>query len=378
MPGVTLPNMSIVTPLVAGDSGAWGGELNTALTLIDAHDHSPGKGVQVPIAGLNINNDFTLHGQWALINAAATQMSQVPPSRVSSFTNALWVSDGTGGTTLGELYWRTTGGVNVKLTAGNSINTTLVGGIVGDYTSVGAQVSYDNANLRYLFKEASATGWARLASGEVRIFPTSGVGAIFVGQACPGGIGSSYTMTWPTALPGSTLGVQVASSGQISFSNTFASALVAPDFKVNANTVLAIGACGFVAINSNARVTDAAGNTAVNLNGGAGNASMATMPLPIRTGDRVNSVKVFIQKTTSNTTTITATLRDLDNTAGTSFSTDTAATSANNPGFTTLTITPASPHALAANHSMSVAVNITAGAGTSDNVFGVEISYDRP
>lgn len=218
MPGPTLPNMSLVTPLVAGDSGIWGTELNTALGLVDAHDHSPGKGVLVPVSGLNINTDLSLGGTHALANALACDFTPVASSSVSSYAGALWVNSADN-----ELYWRTTSGTNVKLTAGTSINTTLVGGIVGDYTSVGAQVAYDNANLRYTFKEASATGWARMAHGDMRLYPTSGTGAVFVGQACPGGIGSSYTMTWPTALPGAGAIVQVDNTGAISFSNALAS-----------------------------------------------------------------------------------------------------------------------------------------------------------
>ena len=36
----TLPNMSLITPTLGGDTGEWDDKINAALALIDAHDHS--------------------------------------------------------------------------------------------------------------------------------------------------------------------------------------------------------------------------------------------------------------------------------------------------------------------------------------------------
>jgi len=41
------PNMNLVLPIPHVTSGAWGDVLNTALTSVDVHDHSPGRGVTV-------------------------------------------------------------------------------------------------------------------------------------------------------------------------------------------------------------------------------------------------------------------------------------------------------------------------------------------
>jgi hypothetical protein len=56
----TTPNMNMVLPSVSVTPGpTWANELNAALTLNDAHDHSTGKGVSITPSGLNINADLT-------------------------------------------------------------------------------------------------------------------------------------------------------------------------------------------------------------------------------------------------------------------------------------------------------------------------------
>ena len=46
------PNMLLTLP-VSGVTTAWGDVLNTALTTVDSHDHTVGRGARVPIAGLS-------------------------------------------------------------------------------------------------------------------------------------------------------------------------------------------------------------------------------------------------------------------------------------------------------------------------------------
>lgn len=50
------PNMSLTLPTVGVTVGpTWATQLNAALTTIDSHDHTSGKGVQIPAAALNID-----------------------------------------------------------------------------------------------------------------------------------------------------------------------------------------------------------------------------------------------------------------------------------------------------------------------------------
>ena len=218
----TLPNMSLITPTLGGDSGTWDDKINAAFELVDSHDHTAGKGVQVPISALNINADLPLAGYGITGLSKATFSAIALPS--SGALN-LFVSS-----TDNELYWRSSGGTNVKLTSGASINTTLVGGITGDYSTVGAEIAYDDANKRYTFQTQTAT-WARLATGPVRIYEYNTTENVYVEHAVDATLAAPYTVTWPAALPASQSLLQITAAGVVLFSNTLTERPTAPDYQ---------------------------------------------------------------------------------------------------------------------------------------------------
>lgn len=209
----TLPNMGLITPTLGGDSGTWDDKINAALALIDSHDHTSGKGVKVPIAGINVNANLAMGG-YSVTGVFSYDFAAVSP--INTGSKRLFVSNADN-----ELYWRTNGGTNVKLTSGTSINTTLVGGIVGDYSSVGAEVAFDDANGRYTFKNGASPSkkWARLAAGPLRIFEYNTTESVYVEQLAPAALGASYTVTWPTALPASTCLVRLKADGTLDTSS---------------------------------------------------------------------------------------------------------------------------------------------------------------
>lgn len=191
-----LPNMGLATPTLGGDSGVWDDEINAAFALVDAHDHTSGKGIAVPVAGMNINANLPMAG-FGLDNLG--KISFTPITAPVSGSKNLFVN-----TADNELYWRSSGGANVKLTTGSTINMTLVGGIVGDYASVGAEVAFDDANKRYTFKDQSSPTkkWARIASGPVRLYEYNTTVSNYVELASPVALGASYSIVWPGAIPG--------------------------------------------------------------------------------------------------------------------------------------------------------------------------------
>lgn len=57
------PNMNLELPVVSVTAGPlYATENNEAFEAIDEHDHTSGKGVPVPVSGLNINADLSLEG----------------------------------------------------------------------------------------------------------------------------------------------------------------------------------------------------------------------------------------------------------------------------------------------------------------------------
>lgn len=212
----TLPNMNIILPTLGQDSGQWDDKLNAALTLVDAHDHTSGKGPRVPTAGININADLAFGGY------GPTGLGKAAFNAVTALTTGsktLFVSSADN-----ELYWRNNGGTNVKLTSGSTINIALVGGIVGDYSSVGAEVAYSDADKVYTFKQnGSPKPWARIASGPVRIHEYNTTETVYVELAIDAALASSYTLTLPAALPGANGAVlQISSAGIVSYAASVA------------------------------------------------------------------------------------------------------------------------------------------------------------
>ena len=60
---MTSLDMNLPIPVVGVDPGPdWALNINSCLTIIDSHDHSCGKGVQITPNGLNINSTLTVNG----------------------------------------------------------------------------------------------------------------------------------------------------------------------------------------------------------------------------------------------------------------------------------------------------------------------------
>lgn len=233
MPGATLPNMSIVLPSLGGDSGIWDSEINDALGLIDVHDHSTGKGVRVPVAGLNINADVSLGTTYGLTNVNRISFASVAAPATNK---SLYVD------TSHNLIYRSNAGATVRITNGGQLDVASVAGTFsGDFVSAGYAVAVDDSNQRYPFKKGS--NWARGAFGGVQLAEFNTSETLFVNLLAPAALGASYDLTFATALPGSTQLVQVSSAGQLSYSNTVAAAVtLSGGATIQAGATIASGA----------------------------------------------------------------------------------------------------------------------------------------
>lgn len=111
----TLPNMNLVIPTPSVTLGPdWADQLNTALGLVDAHDHSTGKGAKVTPTGLNINADLPI-GSNNLTGARSVRLSSngavlALPTDVGCIFNVN-----------GDLFWSNNAGTAVQLTSGSAI-----------------------------------------------------------------------------------------------------------------------------------------------------------------------------------------------------------------------------------------------------------------
>ncbi len=406
MPGATLPNLGIVLPSLGGDAGTWDDELNAAWGLVDAHDHTPGKGIAVPTAGININANLPMGG-YGLTSLG--QASFAALSTPSAGSKVLYVDSADN-----ELYWITSAGTRVKLTSGTSINTTLVGGILGDYSAVGAVVAYDDANDRYTFKQQSPFNWARLASGDVRIYEYNTTETVYVGLKAPSALAAPWDITFPLAAPGSTSLVLMDSSGVLTATNTvpnattFSTSISVPSITSVTNFTSAVtmasslGVTGALTVTgyiaANVFVNMPSFSTAVTLNiaaslaeptdvvggqvfGGykwdpATSTADIVYAIHLPAGSQLTSWKVYAHKTTNGTKTITARLLDVTSSTNANAAIGSTQTNtANAPGDISLGATGLTT-TFAAGHVYYIAV--TASGTSGDTWYDAEVTYTRP
>lgn len=165
----TTPNMSLIVPEPLVTTGpTYATQINSTLDVIDAHDHSAGKGVRVTPSGLNINADLSFNQ-----NSATNLKAVVLAPQASVSTNAALYNIG------GDLFYRRGDGTQVQITTVAGVNTSGVGGITG-LGGTSASASYTNASSLFAWLSAAAT-FAKQATGDLLIY--SRAGAVGVVQA---------------------------------------------------------------------------------------------------------------------------------------------------------------------------------------------------
>lgn len=181
------PNMGLVVPSVGVDPGPdWANNLNASLSILDSHDHTPGKGVQVTPDGLNINSDLSFIGNNATLLRSTRFAAQSAPLALSADLGCLYVAGL-------DLYY------NDEL--GNQVRITQSGGLAGTPGSIGglvppASVTYIPGNETFVFQsDVNTPANIDVASIIVRNL-TMGSNGITLSP--PNALASNFTITLPT------------------------------------------------------------------------------------------------------------------------------------------------------------------------------------
>ena len=386
--------MSLVLPDLGADIGTWDDKLNTLLALVDLHDHSTGKGVKVTPTGMNINADLSLIGTSAITNAKAVQFTAAASYTVA---RSLFVLSSDN-----ELYWRTNGGTNVKITSGNTLNLSLVGGIYGDYSSTSAKIYYEDAGKRYKMLQSGPAPdfWASVDCGDLKLYEKASAISNAVTLKSPATLAASYSLTMPAAVPATASLIQSSTAGVLSFNVT---ANRAPMFATTfeANGVVSLGTL-VAAFTATGAVTATAFRWTADLDHyipvsvahysqsgsfawtdgdhkelglGTETSDYLTFPVMLPEGCTITQVLVYCRKTTDNTKTITARLRETSATNAVSSTAATATLATNNPGyasFNTGTI------AIPVTSPQMWTLSIEGSGTTGDTILGIRIRATKP
>src|ERR1700679_164924 len=158
----TTPNMGLLLPIPTITPGpTYASEIDTAFDVVDAHDHTIGKGVPIPSNAININNDipFNQYNITELNDLRFTSQSTVPST--PDDVNELAVVNG-------NLFYINNLGQPVQLTNGAAIDATSIGGIGGDYATSTASVFYTSADKTFTFWSNTNTP-ASIDAGNITI-----------------------------------------------------------------------------------------------------------------------------------------------------------------------------------------------------------------
>lgn len=212
------PNMSLRIPGVGTDNGPdYAININfDLLSVLDTHDHSPGKGVQITSGSININSTLSFNNRLATNIAGLTLTAQSSSPGLSAIYESgvdLFYTDGVGN--------------NIRITQGGSLAGTpgAIGGLVPP-----ASVSYVSGNQTFVFQSNTNTP-ANIDVGSVIIREVA-VSSNGISLSSPTALSSSYTLTLPGALP--------TSNSALCFDNTGAGSFATPDnttIQINAGTL---------------------------------------------------------------------------------------------------------------------------------------------
>lgn len=380
MPQSPTTNMLLIQPSENGDSGVWDTLLSTLFLLIDAHDHSTGKGVTVKTAGISINADLSYSSSgnfYALKDVKALDFQPSTAASMTSYAGALFVNSSDSN----NLYFRTQSGTNVRITNGTQLDITVAGGIGGDYTAVGAEVAFSDANKEYAFKQDGAPKpWAALRSGPLRVAELDTTDSVYVEIATPAALAGTYTITLPTAAPAATSILQMTSAGVVSASNAIADDIVmaagehvtvsgAGEFK-HGDKVLHINVCsGETSTAGVALFSDATTVYAVESAGASG---VWMVPIPLTSGDRIKSITYFHQRA-AGTMQFTFITSNVTTGAGSLVNTVSVAAGTTYASSTTSALTTTLNSTTTANPMIRWLTG-----GINDRWYGALVTYDRP
>jgi hypothetical protein len=355
--------MNIVWPSDHGDDDVWDVLMDTAVRVtIDGHNHSPGGGAQINFSSLKWDADISAvdpgGNKHALKNLLAAAFFPSPSSAMAGFAGAFFVSDGTGGLALNELYFRTIGGANVKVTNGAALNVVaFTGGIGGDYSSIGALELFDDGTDAYWFQQQVGAGsvrqYAKMRCADVQLFEfRSTASGVVPGQAVtlksPAALAAGYALTFPGALP---VGAKPA------------------PLTVDASGNIAAGAVETIQLSP---LAPAAGT------GGWRFATITTtfnVPIPLRNGHRILAVRARFKDNVTGPTKLTVGLQSLVD-GGSITTIATSAQSAGTGAAQTLSASGLTT-TIASGTNYQALINVVTGSANCE-LYWIEVDYDRP
>jgi len=182
---VNSPNMNLPVPSVGSESGPqYAFDINACMSLIDTHDHSPGRGVQITPAGININAILSFN------NNPATSLSYtsfVAGALASSTLQSVSVAPVS---SINELFYTDSNGTQTQITSNGIVNV-IASAIPGESYSAGTFIWTQT-------QSSLPTTPANFDIGSITLRPNVAGTTNGVTLTPPSSISSAYTINLPT------------------------------------------------------------------------------------------------------------------------------------------------------------------------------------
>lgn len=213
------PNMNLPVPVVGSEDGPqYAVDVNSCFTLLDQHDHTPGKGVAITPSGINVNAALSMANNFLSNTAGVNFQAQGSTPGL----NTIYVN--------GVDYYLVDG-------SGNNIRLTQSGGIAGAPGSISGLVAPASATyvpgLSTFIWQSNTNIAANMDVGALLMRNLSPNSTFALTLQPPAGLAANYTITLP-ASPGVTSFLTIDNSGTITATPALSGALVASNLSASA------------------------------------------------------------------------------------------------------------------------------------------------
>lgn len=195
---INSPNMNLPVPIVGVDPGPqYAIDVNSCLTLIDQHDHTPGYGVQITPAGMDINTSLTFGGNFATDVGGIVLTAQLSTPDI----NTIYESGV-------DLFYVDGNGNNVRVTQNGAVAGTP--GSIANLASP-ASASYVAADSTFVWQSDTSIA-ADMDFGSAIMRNLSPNSTYSLTLQPPAALASNYSLTLP-AIPASRSLLTIDTSG---------------------------------------------------------------------------------------------------------------------------------------------------------------------
>lgn len=366
------PNMSLVIPAVGTTAGPlWASDIVSTFNILDSHDHSAGKGVQITPAGMNISSDLSFNGNNITSPRSVRFQAQGSPLSGTSDLGVIFESGV-------DLYYRDGNGNTVRITQSGSLSGTP-GSISG--LSSPASASYVAGNATFVWQSAASTP-ANLDGGSLIIRNiTANSKGITINP--PNALASNYSVTFPGALPAQQNVMTLDQSGNISsvtwdnvgqnMTSVGANAVANSRTRATGSSV----AAGGIAISSSSSAFSTSSTTYVDVTNLS--VTIVTTGRPVvlvLNGDsNTSGAETFVSSSVGTASALFKFVRDGSTTVSNPQVFTMPATSGN-PGIPSSSITTLDTGVTAGSHTYKLQTEVNAGTSTVSIFSSILVAYE--